>query len=61
VVPDNVTHIAMMSDPTIGLCVAVTVQTLDTGTAKVAVPPPMEKDGIAHVNSHGTPARPRMI
>jgi hypothetical protein len=56
IVSDSVTQTVITSpDATIGLCVAVTVQTLETGTTTVVVPMPMEKDGIAHVNSQGTP------
>lgn len=49
-----VTHDVVMLPESIGVCVAVTVQTLDGGTSSTVVPLPIAND-IVHKNSHGTP------
>lgn len=51
-----VTHIVITSfDATIGVCIAVTVQTLDAGASWVVVPMPLENEDIDQVKLQGTP------
>jgi hypothetical protein len=51
-----VIHIVITSfDATIGVCPAVTLQTLDAGTFWVVAPMPLENEAIIQVKLQGTP------